>query len=119
MMTHFNRALFWAPRALCILFIAFVSLFALDVFGDGYGFWRTLAALVMHLIPSFVMVAALAVAWRWERVGTVVFAVFGVFFTVVGPGVWIKMTFAAPCFVAASLFFVDWRQKRAQARPAN
>jgi hypothetical protein len=27
-----KRLLFWAPRILCILFAAFVSLFALDVF---------------------------------------------------------------------------------------
>jgi hypothetical protein len=39
-----SRAFFWAPRALAILFIAFMSFFALDVFGEGYGFWRTLIA---------------------------------------------------------------------------
>ena len=119
MMTHPNRALFWAPRALCILFIAFVSLFALDVFGEGHGFWRTLADLMMHLIPSFVMVAALVVAWQWEWVGTVMFTVCGVFFMIIGRGTWVKITFGAPCFVAASLFFINWRQKREQSRPAN
>lgn len=66
MITRSNRALFWAPRALCTLFIAFVSLFALDVFGEGQGFWRTLVDLMMHFIPSFVMLAALVVAWRRE-----------------------------------------------------
>lgn len=33
-MTHFSRrAFFWAPRAMSIVFIAFLSMFALDVFG--------------------------------------------------------------------------------------
>ena len=39
-----KRTLFWAPRILCILFAVFVSLFALDVFGEGYGFWETILA---------------------------------------------------------------------------
>ena len=34
--------LFWTPRILCILFAIFISLFALDVFGEGYGFFRVL-----------------------------------------------------------------------------
>jgi hypothetical protein len=111
--------LFWAPRALAILLIAFVSLFALDVFGEGYGFWRTLIRLMMHLTLSFVMLAALVVAWRWEWVGTAAFTLFGTFFIVVGRGSWVKVTFAAPCLATALLFFLNWRQKRAQPRPAN
>jgi hypothetical protein len=34
-----RRMLFWTPRLLSILFAIFISLFALDVFGEGYGFW--------------------------------------------------------------------------------
>ena len=114
-----NRALLWAPRALCILFIAFVSLFALDVFNEGHSFWRTVVDLMMHLIPSFVMVAALVLAWRWEWVGAVMFIVCGAFFIAIGRGVGVKVTFAAPCFLAAWLFFVNWRRKRAQLRAAH
>ena len=66
-MTQFSRrTLFWTPRALSILFIAFLSMFALDVFGEGLSFWQTLLALTMHLIPSFILIAALVLAWRWE-----------------------------------------------------
>ena len=116
MITHSNRALFWAPRALCILFIAFVSMFALDVFDEGHGFWQTLVALTMHLVPSFVMVAALVVAWRWEWVGTVVFTACGIVFMVIVRGPWwVKTMFAVPCLVAAYLFLVNWR-KRAELR---
>jgi len=66
-----KRVLFWGPRILCILFAVFVSLFALDVFGEGFGFWQTIIALVMHLIPTYVVVIALVIAWRWEWVGTI------------------------------------------------
>ena len=58
--------LFWTPRVLTIAFILFLGLFALDVFGEGYGFWGTLVALLMHLIPNFVVLAVLIIAWRWE-----------------------------------------------------
>jgi len=36
--------LHWAPRVLGLLFPLFVALFALDVFGQGQGFWRTALA---------------------------------------------------------------------------
>lgn len=38
-----SRALFWALRALSILFIGFVSLFALDVFQEAHGSGRSLS----------------------------------------------------------------------------
>jgi hypothetical protein len=114
-----NRALFWAPRALSILFIAFVSLFALDVFGEGYGFWWTLIHLLMHLTPSFFMLAALVVAWRWEWVGSAAFTLCGAFFLLIGLGPWVKLAFAAPCFATAWLFFLNWRYKRARPRTAT
>jgi len=43
-----KRVLYWTPRTLSIAFIAFLSLFALDVFGPGQGFWKTLLALTMQ-----------------------------------------------------------------------
>jgi hypothetical protein len=73
-----KRVLYWAPRALSILFIAFLGLFALDVFRAGYGFWKTLLALTMHLIPNFVLIAVVALAWRWEWAGAALFSIAGV-----------------------------------------
>jgi hypothetical protein len=69
MMIHGNKTVFRAP----ILFIAVLSLFALDVFDEGLGLWQTVVALAMHLRPTFFMVATLVVAWRWEWVGTLAF----------------------------------------------
>ena len=33
-----HQLLYWAPRALCIVIAVFISMFALDVFGEGEGF---------------------------------------------------------------------------------
>ena len=72
--------LFWTPRILTILFILFISLFALDVFGNGYGFWETVLALFMHLIPSFVLIVVLIIAWRYDLVGAIGFVLAGLLY---------------------------------------
>ena len=59
-----KRVVFWMPRTLCALFAIFVSIFALDVFGEG--FWDTIVALLMHLVPTGIILIALAIAWRWN-----------------------------------------------------
>jgi hypothetical protein len=77
-----KRILFWTPRAAGILFILFISIFALDVFGQGYSFWETLLALFIHLLPSIALAIAVALAWRWEWIGTVLFGGFAVWYVV-------------------------------------
>ena len=112
-----HRFLFWAPRALCLLFIGFVSLFALDVFQEGHGFWSTLIDLTIHLIPSFLMLGALIVAWRREWVGAVVFTAAAIFFGVIVRGTWwVKGMFVVPCLLTAWLFFRNWQQTDAHGR---
>ena len=73
MTTSAKRALLWTPRVLCILFAGFISLFALDVFNEGLPFWKTIVALMIHLLPTFVIVGILVVAWRREWLGGVLF----------------------------------------------
>jgi hypothetical protein len=77
-----KKILFWAPRILGILFALFVSIFALDVFGAGYSFWNTLIALFMHLIPVYLLLIGLAIAWRQEWVGAAVFIGFSVWYLI-------------------------------------
>ena len=118
MSTFSRRALFWTPRILSIVFIAFLSLFALDVFNKGLGFWQTAQALMIHLIPSFVLIAALAFAWRWEWIGTALFGAAGLLYIwwvvsmarPVPPDIrliW-ALTIAAPALVIAGLFLANW-----------
>ena len=113
-----KRALFWTPRVLSISFIAFLSLFALDVFDGHLGFWRTVLALTMHLIPVFVLTAALILAWRWEWIGAALYAAAGLLYVTwvvsmsrpVPPAmrlIWI-LSIAGPAFVIAGLFLANW-----------
>ena len=111
-----KQALRWTPRVLSILFIAFISLFALDAFGEGLGFWPAVGAFLVHLIPSFVLIAILAAAWRRAWIGAVLFAGAGVFFLVVVRGGWLnKLLIAGPVLFAAALFLAGWRAGRASS----
>jgi hypothetical protein len=70
---NLKKILFWTPRIAGILFILFISMFALDIFDEQLGFWGTIVGLFMHLIPSVLLTIALIIAWRWEWVGAVLF----------------------------------------------
>lgn len=114
-----KRLLYWSPRVLCLLFAAFISLFALDVFEGGFQGWRTLAALGMHLIPTALLLAVLALAWRWEWVGGVAFAALGLFYIAWS---WGRFGWVAPVVIGgvplllAALFAAGWIL-RGQLRP--
>jgi len=117
MMTSlYSWTLFWAPRVLSIAYIAFLSLFALDVFGEEHGFWRILLALTMHLIPTFVLIVALLLAWRWEWVGAILYAGAGMLYVIwvlqrpLSAAIrlnWI-LAIAGPALVVAALFLANW-----------
>lgn len=106
MHTYTKRILFWIPRVLCILFAVFISLFALDVFSERYTLGEMILAFLIHLIPTFLVVLALVIAWRWESIGTVLFIALALFYVASGRGQsWIIF---APLFLIAALFLVDW-----------
>jgi hypothetical protein len=113
--TRVQRLLFWTPRALCILFAGFVSLFALDVFGEGYGFWETMLALLMHLVPTAIVLIVLAIAWRWELVGSTLFDVLGVAYILMTRGRFPWTTYlimSGPLFLISLLFQLNWVYRR-------
>ncbi len=103
--------LFWTPRILCLLFAVFLSMFALDVFNEGLGFWKTILALLIHLIPTWIVLVVLAISWRWEWVGALAFAGVGTWYVV---STWGRMHWSAyalisgPLFLLAAMFLIDW-----------
>lgn len=80
-----KQILFWTPRLAGILFVLFLSMFALDVFGTVAGFWETLIALFFHLIPSILLTLAVVLAWKWEWVGAMLFIGWGIFYSFFAP----------------------------------
>jgi hypothetical protein len=109
-----KQILFWSPRALCILFALFVSIFALDVFREGYDFGRTLLALAMHLIPTVIVVLFLIIAWRWEWIGGIVFLVLAVFYIIWAWGRFplsVYFVISGPMIIISILFFLNWKYR--------
>ena len=111
------QLMFWTPRVLGGLHAAFLSLFALDVFSEPAGFLLTLAALAIHLIPSAVIVAFIALSWRWESAAGVLFMLAGLAYCVRFPTRldWIAVV-AGPLFASGVLFLLNAHYRIAQQR---
>jgi len=75
------KVLYWVPRITCILAILFISLFAADAFAPGFTIWQQLQDFFFHLIPSFVLLGFLVLAWKRELIGGIIFTVLGIVFT--------------------------------------
>ena len=115
MKTPLKRLLFWTPRILGLLFAAFISIFAADVFGEGYGFWKTVLALLIHLIPTWIVLIVLALSWRREWVGGILFTALGALYLIKfwGRFHWSAyVCIAGPLFLVGVLFFLSWLSRR-------
>jgi prolipoprotein diacylglyceryltransferase len=52
-------------------------MFALDAFSPEHSFWKNIADFLMHLMPSFVLLAILIVACKWEKTGGIILTIVG------------------------------------------
>ena len=67
----------WLPRITCIMTILFISMFAFDAFAPGLSIWQQLRDFLIHLTPSYILIAILLVAWKWEFIGGIIFIIIG------------------------------------------
>ncbi len=94
------KIFYWIIRIYLIIFILFISLFALDVFSQP----NWLLALLIHLIPSFVLIMLAIFSWRNSFLGGILFsliAVFSLFFFS------FTLIISLPLFVISILFFIE------------
>jgi hypothetical protein len=118
----FAKIIYWSPRGLGILVVLFVSIFALDVFGEGYSFLETIAALAMHLIPSFVILLVLGIAWRWAWIGGFLFVALGVLYITLfweSSNLPAYLLISGPLFLVGILFLLDGYYRSATRPEAN
>jgi hypothetical protein len=109
-----KKTLFWSPRVLGMLFALFISIFALDVFSEHSGIWNILFALMMHLIPTFIIVIVLIISWRWEWIGALIFIILSLFYVVWAWGRFhlvAYVTISGPLFLIGILFLMNWFYK--------
>lgn len=109
MTTATRRLLLWGPRILGILLALFLAAFAMDAIDEG------IAAVLIHLTPTFALLLAVAASWRREWVGGAVFSLFAV---VLAVPAWSRggaalvvsaLVVSGPLLAVGLLFLWDWR----------
>ena len=114
----------WTPRILCICGILFISLFALDAFEENLTIWEQISGFLIHLIPSFILLGILLVAWKWEKIGGIILLALGLVFSVIvyrfnykmNNSIWMSIliisTITLPFVVAGFLFIISHFKKK-------
>lgn len=119
------RFLYLAPRIAGIVILLFVELFALDAFETPGSIWVKLGAFLIHSAPSIFLLALMALAWRWEWVGTLIFGLAGAFILVMTMTArWFfvlgnLLIFTLPMMVIALLFWLGWRWRGEIRKPGT
>lgn len=109
-----NNILYWSPRILAILFVAFLCLFSFDSFNEFNG-WKSVLAVIIHLtIPAIVLLATI-LAWKRNLVGAISFFVLAIYYVfMVGlyrHWSW-YVSISGPALLTAFLFFINWLRNR-------
>jgi hypothetical protein len=123
-----QKIIHWAPRILCILAILFISMFALDSFAPELTFGQQILGFLIHLIPSYILIILLIVAWKWELIGGAIFMILGFGFMPfiytmnyhMNHSVWISLSIILlinfPFVVVGGLFILSHFLKKKQAQ---
>ncbi len=109
-----NNNLLWAARILALAFALFISIFAMDVFNEGHGFWKTLLGLFIHLLPTIIVLAVLLLAWHKAVAGGIFYVLLAITYIVLawGKSHWTAYALiAGPLMVMGILFFIGGYQK--------
>jgi hypothetical protein len=127
-MSGIIKVLYWLPRIICILAIIFISIFAADAFEPGKSMGQQLIAFLIHLIPSFVLLLLLLLAWKKELIGGIIFTVIGIVMTpviflhnynvnhfLVAQCIGIVLMITFPFILCGILFFTNYFIKRKQS----
>jgi ABC-type multidrug transport system fused ATPase/permease subunit len=120
-----HKVIYWLPRIICIAAISFISRLAADAFRIESYNMAAAWAFLMHLIPSFILLGILIIAWKWEMIGGIIFMLIGLGFTPLiyshnyhmNHSVWISLGIIAlitfPFIVVGALFLVsNWLKNR-------
>jgi len=110
MTTASRNLLLWSPRILGMALCVFIGLFALDAFSGHKPVLQAAMDFTIHLAPALLLVAVVALAWRWEWFGAVAFIGLAIAY---GMMVNWRMDWvaaiSAPLLVVGALFLWSWR----------
>lgn len=106
----------WFPRVLGILSILFISIFALDAFGEGIPIGQALLGFAIHLLPSAILSVLLAVAWRAPKMGGILFVLVSFLpFFLLSNELWVNFILTTPLFLTGiSFLFSSFRTREGE-----
>jgi hypothetical protein len=120
-----NRILYWVPRVLSIIFIFFLALMSFDVVSSKLSFWQIFVGMLMHNIPTFILLIVLIISWKYEIVGGIAFILAGLIYIIITSinVAWYlalswSLTIAGPAFLIGVLFMINWFKKKQITRSA-
>ncbi len=89
------------------MFILFISLFALDVFDAHTPFIKALAGFFIHLIPAYLLIIILVIAWKKELFGGMLYILMGIVFLFIIRFNLQTLIISAPPFLIGALFLAS------------
>jgi hypothetical protein len=113
-----SKFIYWTPRILAMVFIAFLMLFSLDVISPELSFWQIVGGMLMHNIPAFILLIILIISRKYEIVGGIAFILAGLLYiTMLFMNHFERymlswsLTIAGPAFLVGILFLINWKKK--------
>lgn len=118
------KLIHWLPRIICILAILVISMFAFDAFNPEKTIWQQIGDFLIHLIPSFVLIIILIIAWKREFIGGIIFTLIGLGFSPfifihnynMNESIWMSLfiilIITIPFVIAGILFILSHKMKK-------
>lgn len=104
-----QRTLLLVARILGIALALFLSLFAFDVFDLEGSFWEKLGGFLIHLTPSWLVLLAVALSWRWPWLsGALMIGLAGLYVALFRAPVEAYLLLAGPALLTGALFLWAW-----------
>jgi hypothetical protein len=120
-MVHKNsKFIYWTPRILSIIIILFLALFSFDVISSDLSLGEIITGMLVHNIPTLVLIIIVIISWKYEIVGGIAFLLAGLMYIVFATTraeIWYiaiawSIQIAGPALLTGVLFMVNWFQKK-------
>ena len=106
-----NVTVSWIARGLAICLSLFLGLFALDELQADKTIGRTVIDVLVHLWPTMLVVAVIAVSWRRQWIGAIAFVALAAGYAAVARFRidWV-LAISGPLLTIGLLYFWSWQR---------